>query len=214
MDFNTRSGSGSPPQRPGGVPRRPLGREFDRSDPVRSFVETVRRVLFSPRDFFRGMARRGSLLNPLIFAAACALISALLGGVFNEVLRALPGMQTFRANTGFVSNVTLGFLGTMIGLVVITGVYQLFVRLIAGRNNGGLGATFRVLCYIQPVQLVAWLPLLNILAGIYGMYLSAFGFQEVHSTTYGKAAAIAALPILLLILVVILFFSVLIGLSV
>jgi hypothetical protein len=84
--LKTRSGSG----------------EFDLSDPVRGFVNTVRRVIFSPRDFFRGMPRSGSFLNPLIFAAVCALIGALMSGVFQEVAHLLPGMQIFSVNTGFV----------------------------------------------------------------------------------------------------------------
>jgi hypothetical protein len=201
MDFNTTSGSGGTPQRPSGETRRPPpGREFDPSDPVRSFVETVRRVLFSPRDFFRGMPRSGSFRNPLIFALVCTLIAALMSGVFQEVAQTLPGMQPFIVRTGFVYNVIFAFVALIISLVVITGVYQLFVRLIVGRNNGGLGATFKVLCYVQVVQLVGWLPLVNLLAAIYALYLGAFGFRVVHSTTYGRAAAVAALPILLLTL--------------
>jgi hypothetical protein len=204
MDFNTTSGSGGPSQRPSEETRRPPpGREFDPSDPVRSFVETVRRVLFSPRDFFRGMPRRGGYLNPLIFGAACTLIGALLTAVLNEVAQVLPGMPILGADIGFVFSVTFAFVWTMVGLVVSTGIYQLFVRLIIGRNNGGLGATFRVLCYILVVQLLSWLPLVNLLAAIYALYLGAFGFKEVHSTTYGRAAAVVALPILLLILLVI-----------
>ncbi|MBA3617469.1 MAG: hypothetical protein M3491_14200 [Actinomycetota bacterium] len=41
---------------------------------------------------------------------------------------------------------------------------------------------------------------MNIVAGLYGLYLCAFGFQAVHSTTYQRAATIAALPLLLLLL--------------
>jgi hypothetical protein len=123
-------------------------------------------------------------------------------------------MQSFSAGTGFGFNVTRVFFGTMIVLWVTTGIYQLFVRLIVGRNNGGLGATIRVLCYVQAVQLVNWLPLVNFLAAIYALYLGAFGFREVHSTTYGKAAAVVALPILLIIFVVIFVFGVLILLEV
>jgi hypothetical protein len=203
MEFNTGSGSGGPSQRPSGEARRSPGREFDLSDPVRSFVDTVRRVLFSPRDFFRGMPRSGRFLNPFIFAVVCILMGALMTGVFQEVTQALPGMQSFSAGAGFVFIVTRVFFGNMIVLGVTTGIYQLFVRLIAGRNNGGLGATFEVLCYVQAVQLVSWLPLVNFLAAIYALYLGAFGFREVHSTTYGRAAAVVALPILLFILLVI-----------
>jgi hypothetical protein len=202
MDFDTTSGSGGPPQRPSGTARHPPpGREFDPSDPVRSFVETVRRVLFSPRDFFRGMPRSGSLRNPLIFAVVCAVIRALMSGVFQEVAPSLPGMRIFAVETGFVFNVTFDFVLTMIVLVVFIGVYQLFIGLIVGRDNGGLGATFRVLCYVQAVQLLlGWVPLVNLLAAIYSLYLGAFGFREVHSTTYGRAAAVVALPFLLLML--------------
>ncbi len=46
------------------------------------------------------------------------------------------------------------------------------------------------------------MPLLDILVGL---YLCAFGFQEIHSTTYQRAAAVAALPLLLLIVGGILF---------
>jgi hypothetical protein len=69
MDFDTRSGSGDPSRHPGGVTRQAPDGEFDLSDPVRSFVNTVQRVIFSPRDFFRGMLRTGSFLNLLIFIA-------------------------------------------------------------------------------------------------------------------------------------------------
>jgi hypothetical protein len=215
MDFNTRSSPGGPSRQPGSTPPRSSpGGEFSRSDPVRSFVDTFRRVIFSPKDFFHGLPPRGSFLDPLIFAVVCAVIDAILTATFQELAHTLLGMQFFSTDTGFVLNALRGFVLTIIALVVVTGVYQLFVRIIIGANNGGLEATFRVLCYVQAVQPFTFLPLLNLLAGIYGLYLSAFGFQEVHSTTYGRAAAVAALPIVLLILVVTLFFGALIGLSV
>jgi hypothetical protein len=46
--------------------------------------------------------------------------------------------------------------------------------------------------------MLSWVPLLNILVGLYGLYLCTLGFQEIHSTTYQRAATIAALPLLLL----------------
>jgi hypothetical protein len=55
------------------------------------------------------------------------------------------------------------------------------------------------------LQVLSWVPLSNVLVGLYGLYLCAFGFQEVHSTTYQRAATIAALPLLLLIVGGILF---------
>jgi hypothetical protein len=94
----------------------------------------------------------------------------------------------------------------VVRLFVITGVYHLLVMLIARRNSAGLEGTFRVVSYAYAVRVITWVPLLNILFGHYGLYLCAyFGFQEGHATTYQRAATIAALPLLLLIVGGILF---------
>jgi len=42
---------------------------------VRSFVSTVRRVIFEPTGFFRDLAPRGRVRGPLVFALLCVLIS-------------------------------------------------------------------------------------------------------------------------------------------
>lgn len=197
MDFNTGTRSeGSSPS---------PGEEFNYADPLRSFLDTLPRVLFRPRDFFRSISRRRGFANPLIFAAICALFGAVLSGAFNELAQAVPGMQFLATETGLISTVFLSFLWSMVGLMITTGIYHLLVRLLVGANNSGMEATFRVVSYAWAVQVLSWLPLLSILAGLYGLYLCAFGFQEVHSTTYHRAAAIAALPILLLIPVALLF---------
>lgn len=192
MDFNTG-------MRPGGRTRRPGGGGFDYTDPLRSFLSTLGRVLFSPRAFFRDISESRGFANPLIFAATCILIGAVIGGVFNKLAQAVPGMRLLATRTGLLSGAISGFVYGLVGLVVLAGVYHLLVRLLVGANNAGFEGTFRVVCYALAVQVLSWLPLLNILVGIYGLYLCAFGFQAVHHTTYQRAAAIAALPILLLI---------------
>ena len=60
-----------------GVSRR-SGGDYDFSNPVESFVDTVRRVVLQPVGFFAVLPRSGSLLNPLIFAVICTEISAIL----------------------------------------------------------------------------------------------------------------------------------------
>ncbi len=71
MDFKTGEPSGDSVRRPGKV-------EFDYTDPVRSFLLTLPRVLFSPRAFFRDISGSRGIADPLIFAATCALIGAVL----------------------------------------------------------------------------------------------------------------------------------------
>ena len=110
-----------------------------------------------------------------------------------------------RSLSAVISGVVYG----LVGLMVLASIYHLLVRLIVGASNAGFEGTFRVVCYALAVQVLGWLPLLNILVGLYGLYLCAFGFQEVHRTTYQRAATIAALPLLLLIVGGILFGSLL-----
>jgi len=172
---------------------------------LRSFLNALPRVLFSPRAFFRDISGRRGFANPLIFAATCILIGAVLSGVLGVLTRGVPGMQFLAMQTGVLFNVIYAFISSMVGLVIITGVYHLFVMFLAGANNAGLEGTFRVVSYAYAVQVLGWVPLLNILVGLYGLYLCAFGFQEVHNTTYQRAATIAALPVLLVIFLAILF---------
>jgi hypothetical protein len=198
MDFNTGTSSGRPS-------RRPSGGEFDYSDPLRSFVNTLPRVLFSPRTFFRGISHRRGVANPLLFAAICTLIAAVLNGIFNELAQAVSGLRFLATEEGMLTYVASDFIIGMVLLVIITGIYHLFVRLLVGANNAGLEGTFRVVSYGHAVQVLGWVPLINLLAAVYALYLFAFGFQEVHSTTYKRAAAIAALPIVLSIPIAFLF---------
>src|SRR5215212_8908012 len=60
---------------------RTSGADYDLSNPVESFADVVRRVILQPVGFFAELPRRGSLLNPLIFALICTEVSAILGGI-------------------------------------------------------------------------------------------------------------------------------------
>jgi len=224
MDFNTGSSGGRPDDesRPlyggetgepaSGPPRGSVGGtggEFSLQDPVGSFVRTVVAVLTRPVAFFRGIARGGDFLNPAIFALICALISALLGGIISLVFApflAGPGDTAGEALAGglvgFIFTLILSPIYTAVALLIGAGIYHLLVLLLIRPNHAGFEATFRVVCYVAAIQLVSWIPIVNIVAGIYAIVLSIFGIREVHSTTTGKAAAIVLIPVAVLLLLV------------
>src|SRR5215212_4029443 len=77
--------------------RRTSGADYDLSNPVESFADVVRRVVLQPVAFFAGLPRRGSFLNPLIFALICTEVSAILGGI----LRLAGVGEGFVAGYGF-----------------------------------------------------------------------------------------------------------------
>lgn len=193
-----------------GVGRSASGAEFELSNPVNSFVDVVRRVVLGPVRFFAGLPRGGTLLNPLVFALICILISAILSGVlvladvqqnpgFNpNPQNAIP--STF-APTSALASIIFAPIGGAIGLFVAAAIQQLLVRLVVGENNSGFASTFRVASYSQVTGLVNWIPIVGPLLALYGLYLSVVGIREMHATTTGKAALVVLIPFAVVLIV-------------
>jgi hypothetical protein len=183
--------------------RRAEGGDYDLSNPINSFIEVVRRLVYQPAIFFAGLPRRGNIINPLVFALICYEISAILGGLLG-----LSGGEPDRGLVPFVVSIIAAPIAGAIGLVVLSGIMHLLVRLIVGAGNSGFGATFRVASYAIVGNLVGWIPIIgSLIALVYGIYLSAVGVREMHETTTGKAVLIVLIPgsVILLIALVGLF---------
>jgi hypothetical protein len=207
MDFDTGTGGtgGSPPGSGGPPPPRvsggPPGGEFNRQDPIQSFISTVQRVVMQPVDFYRGIQRQGDYLNPLIFAMICAVISAVLGGLIALVLRG-------RGFGSVLANVILAPIGAAIGLFIGAAIFYLLVMLIVGSSNSGFEATFRVVAYASVTSLVSWIPFVGgLIAFVWYVVLMILGIREVHTTTTGKAALVALIPTVVILLLALLLFS-------
>jgi len=185
--------------------------DYDLSNPVESFVDTVRRVVLQPVGFFAGLPRSGSLLNPLVFALICTEISVILGGILGLVgVREgfvagygfqVPENQDFGE---FIGSVIFAPIGSAISVFVIAGIAHLLVMLIVGATNSGFGATFRVASYAAVTSLVSWIPIIGGLLGLYGIYLAVVGIREMHQTTTGKAVIVVLFPVLLILLLALL----------
>ncbi len=187
------------------------GGDYDLSNPVESFADTVRRVVLQPVGFFAELPRSGSLLNPLIFALICTEISAILGGI----LRLAGVGEGFVAGYGFqvpenqdfgefIGSVIFAPIGGVIGVFVVAGIAHLLVRLVVGATNSGFGATFRVASYTEVTSLVSWIPIIGWLLSLYGIYLSVVGIREMHETTTGKAVLVILIPLIVVVVLALL----------
>jgi hypothetical protein len=202
MDFNTGAGGtgrpGGSSAGPGGSPGGPqsaAAAEFRYTDPVQTFISTVRSVVTVPADFFRGILRRGDFVNPLIFALICYEVYTILGGLLR-----LAGIGTDLGFGGFVVSLILAPIFAVIGLFIGAGILHLLVMLIVGSRNAGFEGTFRVSAYSSATLLVSWIPIIGWIASLYGLYLAVVGVREVHNTTTGKAALVVLIPAAVLIL--------------
>ncbi len=164
---------------------------YSLSDPVVSFVRTVRQMATSPAAFFRALPVSGGLANPLAFALLCFEAYALLGGVFGSAARG--GLPDFLALLLLVPLV-----GTAC-LFPVAGVLHALVRIVAAQSRSDFSASFRVVAYASAVFLV--LRPLNWLLGEVGTLLAlllfagltAIGVHVLHRASMQKAAAVAAL---------------------
>jgi hypothetical protein len=177
------------------------GGEFDYRDPVQSFIRTVRNVVTAPAGFFRGLIGHSDLVNPLIFAIICYEVAAILGG-----LLALVGVGGERGFGSFLVSLILAPVFAAIGLFIGAGILHLLVMLIVGSRNAGFAGTFRVSAYSSVTSLVSWIPVIGLIASLYGIYLAIVGVREVHNTSTGKAALVVLIPaavVFLLVLVIV-----------
>ena len=193
-----------------GMGRSASGEEFDHSNPANSFVDVARRVILQPVRFFGGLPRDQNLLNPLVFALVCVVVSALLSGLLVLLgVQQNPGFNpnpqnaipsTFAPTSALASILLAPILGA-IGIFVAAAIQQLLVRLVVGENNQGFASTFKVVSYTQVTALVNWVPIIGPLVALYGLYLSIMGIREVHGTTTGKAALVVLIPFLVVLVV-------------
>jgi len=186
------------------------GGDFDLSNPANSFVDVARRVILQPVRFFGGLPRDRNLLNPLVFALVCIVVSAILSGLLVLLgLQQNPGFNpnpqnaipsTF-APTSALASILFAPIGGAIGVFVAAAIQQLLVRLVVGENNQGFASTFKVASYTQVTALVNWVPIIGPLVALYGLYLSIVGIREIHGTTTGKAALVILIPFLVVLVV-------------
>jgi hypothetical protein len=141
----------------------------------------------------------------LIFAIICYEVSAILGGLLSLVGVSMGGTRGFGS---FLIGIILAPIGAAIGLFIGAGILHLLVMLIVGSRNSGFEGTFRVGAYSSVTSLVSWIPIIGLIASLYGIYLAIVGIREVHNTTTGKAALVVFIPAIVVgILIVILVFA-------
>ncbi len=186
------------------------GGGFDLSNPANSFVDVARRVVLQPVRFFAGLPRGGILLNPLVFALVCIVVSAILSGLLVLVgVQQNPGFNpnpqnalpsVFTPGSALASIIVAPVFGA-IGLFIAAAIQQLLVRLVVGPANSGFASTFRVASYTQVTGLVNWIPVVGPLLSLYGLYLAIVGIREAHGTTTGKAALVILIPFAVVLVV-------------
>jgi hypothetical protein len=170
------------------------------------YFKTWKEVMLRPSDFYREMPTTGGYSEPLTFAAISYVISGLLTVIF---ISGFAGGDMYGVN-GFsmlLASIIMTPISGIIYLFIIGAIFYISYKVLGG--NGTYEGTVRFMSYASAIVVVSWIPLLNLVAWIYGIYLYIVGGTFVHNVSMGKSALAILLPYIIIILVAIILAAVL-----
>ncbi|OGP55105.1 MAG: hypothetical protein A2Y65_10000 [Deltaproteobacteria bacterium RBG_13_52_11] len=145
--------------------------EFNTKDFIGSFIGVIKTVLVKPSDFYQNMPTTGGYPSPVTFLAVCLGVS----GIFAVIITGGEVLMFFKV-------VIAGVIFSFIGAAILHLIAQQFFE-----GKGGYEGVYRVVAYAGAVNLLAWIPVVGFIAGLYGLYLQIVGLEKVHKITPGQA---------------------------
>jgi hypothetical protein len=166
---------------------------------IMDYIDTWKEVIQSPSNFYRRMSTTGGYAGPLTFAAINFAIFGILTALLVFGISSIFGMQgrgfSFLMLIGIaIATPILGVIGIFIGSAIFYVVY----RILGG--TGSYEGTVRFTSYASAPVVLYWIPLLGLVAEIYGLYLDIVGGSFVHKISMGKSAIAVLLPTILIFL--------------
>ncbi len=168
---------------------------------ISTWWTTLWQVIKSPGKFFDTMPTSGGFGKPYLFA----LINMLVTGLGMFLLVFVMGAGKEKLPVPSISGIflllflvifLLIFALSSLVVFVQAGILNICAKLLMGRGN--YEGTFRVAAYGSAVNVFSWIPIINFLTALYGIYIFIVGLKKVHGFSTGKAILAILLPGLLI----------------
>jgi hypothetical protein len=166
---------------------------------------TVRDVLFSPTEAFRGLKDDKKIFNAFLFSLICGSVGFLSSSFWQSLVdwsRFLPGDHAFSA----MGHGPLYWLAMVCIAPCVTGIF-LFIGaaaihlclLLTGAGKKGYPVTFRIVAYASgATALFSLIPILGMFAGfVWFVVLVVIGVREAHGNTLARSLFAVFLPMFL-----------------
>lgn len=168
------------------------------------FIETFKGMITSPGETLQ-KSRSGTLGDSIIYF----LLVVIIFSVLSLVIARYGGLPIpMPLSTG---GDIAALIGTVVAVVIIGTIYLLIAGIllhICAKIVGGKGdytATVRAFSLSQtPMAAIGWIPVINILAGLWVLILMILGVRENHGISTFRAIIAIFLPLILLILLAVL----------
>lgn len=161
------------------------GASLQKKSPVQEILDKAKQVILSPVEFYRGMARTGGLVDPLVFVLVLGVASGVIQAVLSLIL--FRGVMSVGAALGAVIMMpVLVVIGSFIGAAILFVIW----KLMGSAEN--FEVAYRCGAYaaaISPITtVVALVPYVGGLVGLaWGLYLMVTASVEVHKIEAKKA---------------------------
>lgn len=196
-------------------PAIPWEHRGSRSWPV-AFFETLKGVLFSPGQFWDHAPSQGPLLAAIGFGWLVMVLETLPAIPITLAMNALnraalqltppagspPQLDQLlkfarvMAEPGWVTGMMLGSLLLFpLMAIVVSSILHLFAKLFGGK--GDFSSTVRAYAYALSPFVVAWVPFIGGLLGLYTLVLLPWGLARLHKMSVGAGVAAVAVPLVL-----------------
>jgi len=149
-------------------------------------IETFKAIILSPSEFFQNMPLDGGLQKPVVFLLIASVVSSL--GILVISQQPLQAVQELgvRLVTSFVSAAYLFLICRGVG------------------GQGTFEGTFRAFVYASAPAIFSWVPLVNVLAVIYTLFLLKTGLEKAHDLSPQRSmTAVGIWLVTLIVLIVI-----------
>lgn len=172
--------------------------------------QTIKSVLFSPKNMFSSMPVRGGWRDPLAFGLLVGAISSMFA-FFWEFLIANSGLLkpfggvSISLSSPIIFLILIFLSPILVGIsVFISSLIIHLLLLLVRAGNNRFEATFRVVAYSQATRIWSLLPFIGSPIGwVWRSIVQIIGLKEAHETSYLRIIVAFSIPIGLLLLIVV-----------
>ncbi|WP_440944869.1 YIP1 family protein [Methanosarcina sp. T3] len=169
------------------------------------YIETWKEVMKSPSDFYREMPKTGGYFHPIVFATASLAIMLSCALLIYPLI--FPEMGTTKLTYMEISLIVIFlFVVFILGLLMNAAILNITYKILGGK--GSYEGTVGFVYYATAALVLAWIPLIGGIFGLYQTYLYIVGGKFVHGMSMVRSVfAFIMSGILVLVFVVLASFS-------
>lgn len=177
---------------------------------MQEWFDMSKQVVFEPKTFFDETETHEGYGYAIKFAVTSGVIFSVLSMLVSLVQSVAVGTVAPKELMMLALGPVLSPIFAVIGLMLGTAVFHALIYLLGGR---GTHKTADIVAYTSAVQaFFGWIPIVNIFAGLYGLYLYIIGFKDVHDLSTARAAVAVLVPVFVFLAIMILLMVLLVAL--